>query len=115
MRLCSGVIVGMGETDDDLVDVAHALAELAPTSLPVNFLIPIDGTPLGDHEPPAVARCLRALALFRFTNPRAEIRAAGGRERCLVRPSRWRSTRPIPFSCRAISPRRASVPTRRWP
>ena len=83
LHLCSGVIVGMGETDDDLVDVAQALAELAPTSLPVNFLHPIDGTPLGDREPPAVGRCLRALALFRLTNPRAEIRAAGGRERCL--------------------------------
>jgi biotin synthase len=83
MRLCSGVIVGMGETDDDLVDVALALADVAPTSLPVNFLIPIDGTPLGEREPPAVGRCLRALALFRLTSPRAEIRAAGGRERCL--------------------------------
>jgi biotin synthase len=83
LHLCSGVIVGMGETDDDLVDVARALAELAPTSLPVNFLHPIDGTPLGEREPPDVARCLRALSLFRLTNPRAEIRAAGGRERCL--------------------------------
>src|SRR5262249_16850358 len=83
LHLCSGVIVGMGESDDDLVDVAPALTELAPTSLPVNFLIPIEGTPLGEHEPPAIGRCLRALALFRLTNPRAEIRAAGGRERCL--------------------------------
>jgi biotin synthase len=83
LRLCSGVIVGMGETDDDLVDVARALAELRPTSLPVNFLIPIDGTPLGEREPPPIGRCLRALALFRLTNPTAEIRAAGGRERCL--------------------------------
>ena len=83
LHVCSGVIVGMGETDDDLVDVAGALGRIAPTSLPVNFLTPIDGTPLGDREPPAVGRCLRALALFRLTNPRAEIRAAGGRERCL--------------------------------
>jgi biotin synthase len=83
MHICSGVIVGMGETDDDLVDVAGALAAVGPTSLPVNFLIPIDGTPLGDREPPPVGRCLRALALFRLTNPRAEIRAAGGRELAL--------------------------------
>lgn len=83
LKLCSGVIVGMGETDADLVDVALELGRLAPTSLPVNFLIPIDGTPLGDREPPPVGRCLRALALFRLTNPRAEIRAAGGRERAL--------------------------------
>ncbi len=84
MSACSGVIVGMGETDDDLVDVAQALAALQVESLPVNFLHPIDDTPLGDREPPAVARCLRALAMFRLTNPRAEIRAAGGREHCLM-------------------------------
>jgi biotin synthase len=83
LSACSGVIVGMGERDEDLVDVAGALAELRVQSLPVNFLHPIDGTPLGGQEPPAAGRCLRALALFRLTNPRAEIRAAGGRERCL--------------------------------
>lgn len=83
MRICSGVIVGMGESDDDLVDVALALAALEVESLPVNFLLPIDGTPLASREPPPVGRCLRALALFRLTNPRAEIRAAGGRERAL--------------------------------
>jgi len=83
LAACSGVIVGMGERDEDLVDVAGALAELRVQSLPVNFLHPIDGTPLGGQEPPAAGRCLRALALFRLTNPRAEIRAAGGRERCL--------------------------------
>jgi biotin synthase len=83
LAACSGVIVGMGERDEDLVDVAAALAALRVESLPVNFLHPIDGTPLGEHDPPAVGRCLRALALFRLTNPRAEIRAAGGRERCL--------------------------------
>jgi biotin synthase len=80
---CSGVIVGMGETPADLVDVAADLARLGVRSLPVNFLHPIDGTPLGDRPPPPAADCLRALALFRLTNPRAEIRAAGGRERCL--------------------------------
>jgi biotin synthase len=80
---CSGVIVGMGESADDLVDVAGELRALGVESLPVNFLIPIDGTPLGDREPPPPGACLRALALFRLTNPRAEVRAAGGRERCL--------------------------------
>ena len=83
LKLCSGVIVGMGETDEDLVDVALELGQLEPISLPVNFLIPIEGTPLGEREPPPVGRCLRALAVFRLTNPRAEIRAAGGRERAL--------------------------------
>ncbi len=83
LSACSGVIVGLGETDDDLVDVAYALAELGVESLPVNFLIPIDGTTLTTGDPPSVGRCLRSLALFRLTNPRAEIRAAGGRERNL--------------------------------
>jgi biotin synthase len=80
---CSGVIVGMGETDEDLVEVAQALRTLEVESLPVNFLHPIDGTPLAPRRPPSVGRCLRALALFRLTNPRAEIRAAGGRELAL--------------------------------
>jgi len=83
LAACSGVIVGMGETHDDLVDVAAALGELGVESLPVNFLHPIPGTPLGDRPPLRPADCLRALALFRLTNPRAEIRAAGGRERSL--------------------------------
>jgi biotin synthase len=80
---CSGVIVGMGETAEDLVEVAAELRRLAVVSLPVNFLIPIDGTPLDDHPAPPPGDCLRALALFRLTNPRADLRAAGGRERCL--------------------------------
>lgn len=83
MQACSGVIVGMGETHDDLVDVASALGALRVESLPVNFLHPIDGTPLGERPSPVAGDCLRALALFRLTNPRAEIRAAGGRERAL--------------------------------
>ena len=83
LQTCSGVIVGMGETHDDLVEVAGALRALAVRSLPVNFLIPIPGTPLGDRTPPAPGDCLRALALFRLTNPSADLRAAGGRERAL--------------------------------
>jgi biotin synthase len=83
MSTCSGVIVGMGETAEDLVDVAAELRALAVESLPVNFLIPIEGTPLEERPVPRPSDCLRALALFRLTNPRAEIRAAGGRERAL--------------------------------
>jgi biotin synthase len=80
---CSGVILGMGEEPADLVEVAAELRRLRVESLPVNFLHPIEGTPLGARPTPAVGDCLRALALFRLTNPRAEIRAAGGRERAL--------------------------------
>ncbi|TMB54045.1 MAG: hypothetical protein E6J60_08960, partial [Deltaproteobacteria bacterium] len=81
---CSGVIIGMGETHEDLIDVAGELRALAVTSLPVNFLHPIEGTPLGERPAPGAADCLRALALFRLANPRAEIRAAGGELRALA-------------------------------
>ncbi|MFB9496291.1 biotin synthase BioB [Saccharothrix mutabilis subsp. capreolus] len=77
---CSGAIFGMGESDDDIVDLAHALRELRPDSVPVNFLIPFDGTPLGGRWDLTPERCLRILALFRFCFPDAEVRLAGGRE-----------------------------------
>ena len=77
---CSGLIAGMGETDEDLVDVAFALRALAPDSVPVNFLIPFDGTPLAGRWELTPQRCLRILAMVRFVNPDAEVRLAGGRE-----------------------------------
>jgi biotin synthase len=83
LATCSGVIVGMGETDDDLVEVAGALRGLAVTSLPVNFLHPIDGTPLAGRDELSPARALAALCLFRLFSPASDLRAAGGRERAL--------------------------------
>ncbi|MEE3751891.1 biotin synthase BioB [Mycobacterium intracellulare] len=77
---CSGVIVGMGESDDDIVGVALALRELQPDSVPVNFLIPFEGTPFGGHWELTPQRCLRILAMFRFAFPDVEVRIAGGRE-----------------------------------
>jgi biotin synthase len=77
---CSGLIAGMGETDDELVDVAFALRELDPDSVPVNFLIPFEGTPLGGQWALTPQRCLRILAMVRFVCPDAEVRLAGGRE-----------------------------------
>lgn len=77
---CSGAIFGMGESDDDIVDVALALRELDPDSVPVNFLIPFEGTPLGGRWDLDPERCLRILALFRFHFPDVEVRLAGGRE-----------------------------------
>ena len=77
---CSGLIAGMGETDDELVDVVFALRELDPDSVPVNFLIPFEGTPLGGQWALTPQRCLRILAMVRFTCPDAEVRLAGGRE-----------------------------------
>jgi biotin synthase len=77
---CSGALFGMGETDDDIVDVGYALRELEPESVPVNFLIPIDGTPLAGAAELTPLRCLRILALYRLLFPDVEVRIAGGRE-----------------------------------
>jgi biotin synthase len=77
---CSGLIAGMGESDDQLADVAFALRELDPDSVPVNFLIPFQGTPLGGRWDLTPQRCLRILAMVRFVCPDAEVRLAGGRE-----------------------------------
>lgn len=77
---CCGGIVGMGESDADIVDLAFALRELRVDSLPVNFLLPIEGTPFAERRELTPMRCLKTLCLFRLTNPAAEIRVAGGRE-----------------------------------
>ncbi|MFK0294876.1 biotin synthase BioB [Streptomyces sp. NPDC090442] len=77
---CSGLIAGMGESDEDLVDTAFALRELGSESVPVNFLIPFDGTPLSEQWSLTPQRCLRILAMVRFVHPDVEVRVAGGRE-----------------------------------
>ncbi len=77
---CSGLIVGMGESTDDLVEVAFKLRELDVPSIPVNFLIPIDGNQVMSDGSLTPEHCLRVLCLLRFVNPKAEIRMAGGRE-----------------------------------
>ncbi len=77
---CSGVIMGMGESDEQLVDVAFSLRELSPDSVPVNFLMPFPGTPMEGRAELTPERCLRALAMFRFVFPDVEVRMAGGRE-----------------------------------
>lgn len=80
MSPCSGVIVGMKESKQDVVDIANSLRVLDADSIPVNFLHAIDGTPLeGVHELNPLY-CLKVLALFRFVNPTKEIRISGGRE-----------------------------------
>jgi biotin synthase len=77
---CSGLIVGMGERSRDLLEVAFRLRELEVPSIPVNFLIPIDGNPVLSDGSLTPERCLRVLALMRLVNPRAELRIAAGRE-----------------------------------
>ena len=83
MSACSGLIAGMGETSDQLVEVAFALRESGADSVPVNFLMPFDGTPLAGHEELSPARCLKILAMIRFVHPAADVRVAGGREQHL--------------------------------
>lgn len=80
MKTCSGGIIGMGESDEDVIELAIALRELGVKSVPVNFLIPIDGTPFSDRGALTPRHCLRVLCLFRFILPSQEIRIAGGRE-----------------------------------
>ncbi|MER6721917.1 biotin synthase BioB [Streptomyces halstedii] len=80
LSACSGLIAGMGESDADLVDVVFSLRDLDPDSVPVNFLIPMEGTPLAKEWHLTPQRCLRILAMVRFVCPDAEVRLAGGRE-----------------------------------
>jgi biotin synthase len=82
MEICSGGIVGMGEEDEDIVELALELGALGVEALPVNFFTPIEGTPVTAARPKAISPryCLKALALFRLANPRCDLRAAAGRE-----------------------------------
>lgn len=80
MSPCSGVIVGMKETKQDVVDMAKSLKALDADSIPVNFLHAIDGTLLEGVNELNPLYCLKVLALFRFINPTKEIRISGGRE-----------------------------------
>jgi biotin synthase len=80
LEICSGGIVGMGESDEDLIDLAMALRDVKPDSIPINTLHPVDGTPLEHCRRLTPTHCLRVLCLFRFLHPKTEIRIAGGRE-----------------------------------
>jgi biotin synthase len=80
LEICSGGIVGMGEEDRDLVELALQLGALEVASLPINFLIPINGTGLASQPKVSPRHCLRVLALFRLANPKCELRIGAGRE-----------------------------------
>ncbi|MEX2254081.1 MAG: biotin synthase BioB [Acidimicrobiia bacterium] len=79
MELCSGGILGMGETLEQRVDFAFELRELGPCEVPINFLLPT-GTPLGEERRISPREALQAIALFRLVLPSAWLRLAGGRE-----------------------------------
>lgn len=80
MSPCSGVIIGMGENNQEIVEMAFALRELDADSIPVNFLNAIPGTPLEHAGRTPSMKALKVLALFRLICPSKEIRVAGGRE-----------------------------------
>jgi biotin synthase len=77
---CSGGIIGMGESDDDIINLAMTLRAMDIDSIPVNFLNSIPKTPFEQKRELTPQRCLKTLCLFRFVNPSKEIRVAGGRE-----------------------------------
>ena len=80
MDTCCGGIVGLGESEEDLLDLAFALRELDVDSVPVNFLDARPGTPLAGYPLVEPGLALRALCMFRFVHPRTDLRVAGGRE-----------------------------------
>jgi len=79
LRVCSGCIIGMGETWYDRIDMALSLSELQVDSIPINVLMPIKGTCYESLEPLSEDDILRTIAIFRYINPNAYIRMAAGR------------------------------------
>ena len=81
-EICSGGIIGMGESREDVVDMLMELREIQPEALPINFLLPIPGTPLehADMSVLSTAYCMKVLFLARLLVPKADIRCAAGRE-----------------------------------
>jgi len=80
LELCSGYILGMGESVDDRIAMLKESAELKPQSIPVNFLLPIEGNAINKPQNLSPDICVRLLCLFRYMNPQSEIRMAAGRE-----------------------------------
>ena len=79
IKICSGGIIGMGETREDRCDLAFELKAIGTNVVPVNILNPIPGTPFEKNDPLPVLEILKTIACFRFILPRQEIMIAGGR------------------------------------
>jgi biotin synthase len=84
LEVCSGGIIGLGESAEDRVEMALTLADLGVDSVPINILVPIPGTPLASQAPLSVEEILRTIAAFRLIFPDKAIRIAGGRESALM-------------------------------
>ena len=89
LKICSGGILGLGESWSQRVELAQTLAELGVDTVPLNFLSPIPGTPLEDSPLLSPHDALKSVAVFRFMLPRASITIAGGRERVLGDYQSW--------------------------
>ena len=98
MDLCAGVILGMGETPADRVEAAIELQAIGVSSLPVNILNPVEGTPLGDKEHADISQTelIKTIAVYRFLHPEARVRLTGGREVNLAP-----EEQPLPFEAGA--------------
>lgn len=83
MEVCAGGIFGIGETDDQILELALELKELDVDSIPVNFLVPVKGTPYEEMNNLTPLKCLKIIAFFRYFLPRKEIIICGGREQNL--------------------------------
>ncbi len=80
MEACCGVIIGMGESREDRIDMALSLRQLNPKTVPINFLNPIKGTPLEDYEDKiSEEEILKTICIFRLALPKSLLRYAGGR------------------------------------
>lgn len=81
-EICSGGIIGMGESHGDVADMLMELREINPQAIPINFLLPVKGTPLENQDMTEItpAYCMKVLCLARLMVPQADIRCAAGRE-----------------------------------
>lgn len=89
MMVCCGGIFGLGETLEQRIELAETLRELAVDSVPLNFLNPIEGTPLAGRRDLQPMDCLRTIALFRYYLPATPISVCGGREPNLRELQSW--------------------------
>lgn len=80
LEICSGIIIGMGEGTDDIINIIHDLRDAGIHSIPVNFFLPLKGTRIEKYQPLSPEYCLKILSTFRLCFPETEIRCAGGRE-----------------------------------